>query len=393
LGIEDLFIPGLNFAHRAACISQINYGHCLMTMRQYIQKIATGPELSKDLSREEASDGMRRILSGDADPVQAAIFLIALRMKRETMPENLGVLDALLEVTDQATSAVDDVLDLSDPFDGFTRGMPAAPFLPPVLAACGIATVGNGAESIGPKYGATHRKVLRAAGVNVDLSSAQAARRLADERIGWAYVDQRAACPKLHDLVQLRTKIVKRPCLTTLEVLLGPVRGAQRTHLLTGYVHKPYPPIYTELARASGYDSAIIVRGVEGGVIPSLNQPSKLFCYQGEEADKEVRLDPAEFAIQSVERAVPLPQDLPGQKADDDIKGSIDADVLAQAAAQAGIGALAGESGPVRESLVYGAALCLIQLGRCPDAASAVEAVRGVIDGGHAARRLEAAAQ
>lgn len=364
-----------------------------MTMRQYIQKIATGPELSKDLSREEASDGMRLILSGDADPVQAAIFLIALRMKRETMPENLGVLDALLESTDQATAAVDDVLDLSDPFDGFTRGMPVAPFLPPVLAACGIATLANGAESIGPKYGATHRKVLRAAGVHVDLSSTDAARRLEDDRIGWAYVDQRAACPKLHELVSLRTKIVKRPCLTTLEVLLGPVRGAKRTHLLTGYVHKPYPPIYTALARASGYDSAIVVRGVEGGVIPSLNQPSKLFCYQGEGSDREVRLDPAEYDIQSAERAVPLPQDLPQQAADDEIKGTIDADALADASAQAGLAALAGEPGPVRESLVYGAALCLIQLGRCPDAASAAATVRSVIDDGHAARRLEAATQ
>ena len=107
-------------------------------MRQYIQKIATGPELSKDLSREEARDGMGCILSGDADPVQAAIFLIALRMKRETMPENQGVLDALLEYTCQARTTVDDVLDLSDPFDGFTRGMPAAPFdRPPRLKPAG----------------------------------------------------------------------------------------------------------------------------------------------------------------------------------------------------------------------------------------------------------------
>ena len=151
-----------------------------MTMRQYIQKIATGPELSKDLSREEARDGMRCILSGDADPVEAAIFLIALRMKRETMPENLGVLDALLEHTHQAKTTVDDVLDLSDPFDGFTRGLPAAPFLPPVLAACGVATISNGAESVGPKYGATHRKVLRAAGVNVDLSPEEASLQLAN---------------------------------------------------------------------------------------------------------------------------------------------------------------------------------------------------------------------
>jgi len=364
-----------------------------MTMRQYIQKIATGPELSKDLSREEARDGMRRILSGDADPVQAAIFLIALRMKRETMPENLGVLDALLEHTCQARTTVDDVLDLSDPFDGFTRGMPAAPFLPPVLAACGVATVGNGAESIGPKYGATHRKVLRAAGVNVDLSPEEASRQLANKNVGWAYVDQRTACPKLHDLVSLRTKIVKRPCLTTLEVLLGPVRGAKRTHLVTGYVHKPYPPIYTALARSSGYASAIIVRGVEGGVIPSLNQPSKLFSYQGEGPDTEIRLDPAECAIESPDRAVPLPENLPLQEADDEIKGLVNADALAQAAATAGLAALTGESGPVRDSLVYGAALCLCHLGRYPDQATAAEKVRRVLDKGHAARRLEGAVQ
>ncbi len=70
-----------------------------------------------------------------------------------------------------------------------------------------------------------------------------------------------------------------------------------------------------------------------------------------------------------------------------------DADALAQAAAQAGLAALTGEPGPVRESLVYGAALSLVQLGRCPDAASAAAAVRSVIDDGLAARRLEAAAQ
>ena len=72
-----------------------------MSMRQYIQRIATGPELSKDLSREEAKEAAQHILSGAADPVQAAIFLIALRMKRETMDENRGVLDALLDDTNQ----------------------------------------------------------------------------------------------------------------------------------------------------------------------------------------------------------------------------------------------------------------------------------------------------
>ena len=72
-------------------------------MRSILQRIATGPELSKDISREEACAGMRLILDGKVDPVQAGVFLIALRMKRETDDENRGLLDAILEATREAT--------------------------------------------------------------------------------------------------------------------------------------------------------------------------------------------------------------------------------------------------------------------------------------------------
>ena len=100
--------------------------------------------------------------------------------------------------------------------------------------------------------GITARKVLRDLTVNVDLSPAEAAKRVADPKIGWAYVDQRAFCPTLHDLTDLRSRFVKRPVLTTVEVLLKPVCGRSRTHFVTGYVHKPYPAKYAALARHAG---------------------------------------------------------------------------------------------------------------------------------------------
>ena len=110
-------------------------------MRSIIQRIATGPELSKDITREEAQAGMRLVLDGAVDPVRAGVFLIALRMKRETDEENLGLLEAVREATLRATAPVDEVLDLGDPYDGYVRTLPAAPFLPAVLAACGVPTV------------------------------------------------------------------------------------------------------------------------------------------------------------------------------------------------------------------------------------------------------------
>ncbi|MCW8852978.1 MAG: hypothetical protein OQK44_09970, partial [Gammaproteobacteria bacterium] len=75
-------------------------------MRSIIQRIATGPDMSKDISLEEARAGMNAILEDDVDPVQSAIFLIALRMKRESDDENRGILDG---IRDKAISVMADV--------------------------------------------------------------------------------------------------------------------------------------------------------------------------------------------------------------------------------------------------------------------------------------------
>lgn len=353
-------------------------------MNSILARIATGPELSKDISREEAREGMRLVLDGQVDPVQAGVFLIALRMKRETDDENRGLLEAIRAATAAAVAPVDEVLDLADPYDGYNRTLPAAPFLPAVLAACGVAVVSHGVERMGPKYGVTHRQVLRAAGLPVDLSPQEAAARLGEPGIGWAYVDQKDFCPKLHALAGLRTLIVKRPPITTTEVLAGPVRGRLRTHLATGYVHKPYPRVYALLARHAGFDSALLVRGVEGGVIPSLAQNGRVFQYHdlGEERATDFR--PADLGIVQTVRAPRVP----GGGEEGQAEAGLDVAMVAKAAAEAGRAALAGEPGATRDSLVYGAALCLWHLGRAASLPEAAALARRTIDSGEARARL-----
>jgi anthranilate phosphoribosyltransferase len=351
-------------------------------MRSILQRIATGPELSKDISRDEARAGMQLVLEGRVDPVQAGIFLIALRMKRETDDENLGVLDAVRDATRGAVADTDELVDVADPYDGYARTLPAAPFLSPVLAACGLPAISHGVERMGPKYGVTHRQVLRAAGAPVDLPVAEAAARVADAGIGWSYVDQRVFCPKLHDLARLRELIVKRPAITTVEVLARPIRARRRTHLVTGYVHKAYPRIYALLARAAGFDSALIVRGVEGGVIPSLRASGKAFYYHDRGAETELDLVPADFGIDPL-RGAPLPG--AGAREED---GPPPLDAAAGAAAAAGLAALEGAAGPVRDSLVCAAALALRHAGRFETLRAAADAVRAVLDNGAARDRF-----
>ena len=372
-----------------------------MRMRSYLQQVATGPELSKAISREAARDAMKIILQQQVDPVQAGIYLIAMRMKRETDEENLGSLEALLDLTERHTVACDQLVDIADPFNGYARGVPATPFLGPVLAACGLNAYSHGVRTVGPKYGVTHHLVYAAAGIPVDLPPAEASKRIADKQIGWAYVDQADYLPQLHRLVELRTQMVKRSCLTTLEVLLGPLRAKGKTALLTGYVHKYYPPVYSLLAREAGYDGAMIVRGVEGGCIPSLSQPAKFFGYRDGGADREIRITPEQAGIEQSARSIPIPARLiretpvcadparPGAEAG--IVSPLDAPKTAEYCAQLGLRALAGEAGAMRDSLIYGAAICLFDCGRAGNLRDGADQARKALDQGAAMAHFTAA--
>ncbi|MEY6432859.1 anthranilate phosphoribosyltransferase [Thioalkalicoccus limnaeus] len=360
-----------------------------LMMRSIIQRIATGPELSKDVSLDEARIGMAAILANEVDPVQAGIFLIALRMKRETDDELKGILDAVRETTCTVVADVDEVVDIADPYDGYNRCLPAAPFLPAVLAACGIPTLTHGLDRVGPKFGITHRHVLAAAGVDVDLSPEEGAARLANPELGWAYLDQRAVNPSLHALVGLRATIVKRQAVTTTEVLAKPIQGRHRTHLITGYVHKPYPRIYALLARHAGFDSALLVRGVEGGIIPSLRQPGVCFAYQQKGEEQAFDIDPVTVGIDQSVRSVPLPEDLPkAPRPGDEIAVAVDVPATARAAAAVGLAALEGQPGPTYDSLVFAGSLALWHLGRADSPSAGAGQIRTVLDSGAAARRI-----
>ena len=358
-------------------------------MHSIIQRIATGPELSKNITQEEAKLGMQAILEEAVDPVQAAIFFIALRMKRETDDENKGVLDAILASTDTMTADVDEVVYIVDPYNGYNRSLPPSPFLPAVLAECGVNTITHGVESVGPKYGVTHYTVLKSLGIDVDLSTQAAADRLANPDIGWSYLDQSALNPKLNNLLGLRKKMVKRQVITTTEVLVRPIAGRKKTHLVTGYVHKPYPPKYAALARHAGFSSNLLIRGVEGGVIPSLRQAGKSFFYKNMGELQEIDTDPTLIGINQDVRITPLPEELPTiSRPGDEIAIAVDIAKTSQLAAEAGVAALEGTHGSTYDALVYSGAMILLHVGKAQSMEDGAAQIRAALDSGKARARL-----
>jgi len=361
------------------------------TMTSIIQRVATGPQMSKSISYDEARAGMRLVLEELADPIQSAVFLIGLRVKRETDDENKGVLQGIRDNTKTVVADVDELVDIADPYNGYGRSLPSSPFLPVLLAEAGAPAVSHGIETVGPKFGVTHNQVLQAAGVSVELTGEEAGKQISNPEIGWAYVDQRSFCPSLSGLADFRKRIVKRAAISTAEVLTGPVRGRKKTHLLTGYVHNEYPPIYTMLARHSGFDSALLLRGTEGGVTPSLRKRGEFVRYWEQGEDTVVEADPAEIGIEQVNRLVPIPPALLPKK-DREFGPDENNAEIAKLAAKEGLAALEGKNSPTSDALLYSASLTLWHLGRYDSVPDAAFVVREILSSGTTVERFRRAA-
>lgn len=360
-------------------------------MRSVIQRVATGPELSKNISRDEARSVMHALLDGSADPVQAGVFLIGLRMKRETDDELKGVMDALQDRTVVVEANIDEVVAIADPYNGFNRTLQGSFFVLPVLAACGVQAYSHGVELGGPKFGVTHHTIMRALGGNPLLSTKQVTERLADPAVGWGYLDQRTMCPALHDLNELRARIVKRPVLSTTEVLVLAIKGARRSILTTGYVHKPYRDTYCMLARHVGYDSLLLVRGTEGGIIPSFRAAAHVVRYDDNTDYEELDLDLAAANLSRDYRAADIPEDLPlATSPPHPIGMKWDITALSELCATKGRRALSGEEGPMLDAALAGAAMVMWHTGREKTMETAAAKARAAIESGEALERLNA---
>ena len=329
-------------------------------MKSVIQRIATGPDLSKNISREEAKASMSAILNDEISDVRAAIFLIALRMKRETHDENLGVHDAMIDSVKKMAVSVDNLVNIADPYDGFTRNIPSSAFILPVLAELGVPAISQGVKTVGPKFGCTHHAIYKLLGLDVYATHEQVIERIENKDIGWGYMDQKVFSPQLNNLMNLRTEIIKRPVVTTIEVLANPLIS-KRNHFVTGYVHKPYPPIYLMLARNANFDTSIVIRGTEGGVIPSLRQKANAYYYKNIKDENELlEINPEiDLSIKQDVRAVSIPTSFAKTDLIDKIETKVNPMDLAKESLKIGMDALSGTPGPMSDCILYGATIIL----------------------------------
>jgi anthranilate phosphoribosyltransferase len=217
----------------------------------------------ENLSSEEMKEGMNAVCDSTTPDSQKAAFLEGERLKRETLIENTACYEYLYDHSAHIITNKDVIVDIANPYDGFNRFPNLMLFVAPILAALDIPVVLHGTYEVSPKKGITLHKLLKEAKKSVSLSLEDATKQLQDN--GWTYIDQPKFSLKMDKLVKLRTLMVKRPLLSTLEKFLSPIQGKEGNILITGYTHPPYKAMTENILKSMNHISGyIILRGMEG---------------------------------------------------------------------------------------------------------------------------------
>jgi len=258
-------------------------------MKAYLQKIAAGPKLSKNLTENEAEDALSLILGGKISQVRMAVFLIAARMKIETVSENIGYWRALQKRMTIRKIGLDKILQIADPFDGFQRIPYFGFYTIPVIAELGLPVYGHSALPLPPKFGITFEDLL----VNhyQIKGSGNSERRVKQiQKSKFGYINTADYLPDLENLRLIRTEIVKRPMLATLEKILMPLQAEGKNFLVTTYFHRGYEVSLTEIGKRSQFDRVIVGNGMEGTTLFGIHKEAKVFIQDGDSETQVVSL-------------------------------------------------------------------------------------------------------
>lgn len=338
-------------------------------MKSYLLKIATGPKMSKDLTRDEAEDALSLILNEEVSSERAAVFLIAARMKLETVEENIGYWKALDATTVSQEVKLDKLVQVAEAFDGFQRTPIFSFYTIPLLADMDLPAYGHSALPLPPKFGITFEDLLvNHYGVAPDQTFEH--RKTLIEKFGFGYLSTQQTHPKLDALKELRTEIVKRPMLATMEKMLMPLQ-AKTNYLATNYFHPGYEESMLAVAALGGWDIAAVGNGMEGSTLYGVHKTAKLFVHLNKVGVQEKKLDCTQdldlSTVQPIEEAFEALKGIPASR---------------ENVAELGEQALQGKGGPAAPLIAWQAATLSYLFGRFPDVPSGYQTIHQKLQSG-----------
>ncbi len=224
---------------------------------------------NKDLSRDDMTQVMRLIMTGEATPAQIGGFLVGLRMKGETVDEITAAASVMRELATGVKVEGDHVVDIvgtgGDGANTFNIST-ASTF---VVAAAGGTVAKHGNRSVSSKSGSAD--LLEAAGVNLDLNADQVAQCIKDVGVGFMFA------PKHHSAMKHAIGPRKEMAVRTIFNVLGPLTNpAGAPNQLLGVFSEELVEPLAEVLKALGSNHVLVVHSEDGMDEISIAAPTKV---------------------------------------------------------------------------------------------------------------------
>ena len=244
-----------------------------------------------DLSTEEMISVMREVMTGGATPAQIGGFLVALRMKGETLDE---ITDAAMVMRELATPVDIDVPFLVDTCGTGGDGAnlfnvsTASAF---VVAAAGGRVAKHGNRSVSSSTGSAD--VLEAAGIKLDVSAEQVARCVREIGVGFMFA------PAHHSAMRHAIGPRKELGMRTIFNMLGPMTNPARVKrqvigVFNGELCKPMAEVLARL----GSEHVMVVHAKDG--LDEISLATETQVAELKNGDlREYIIKPEDFGMQS----------------------------------------------------------------------------------------------
>jgi anthranilate phosphoribosyltransferase len=325
-------------------------------LKQLIAAVAAG----RALDEKQAEQAFDILMSGDATPSQIGGFLMALRVRGETVPEIVGAVRAMRAKMLRIEAPEDSIDTCGTGGDGAgTLNISTGAAI--VTAAAGVPVAKHGNRAASSKTGAAD--VLTALGVNIEADMALVREALWQARICFLLA------PRLH--IAMRHVGPSRVELGTRTIfnLMGPLSnpaGARRQ--LIGVFAKQWVRPLAEVLGRLGTVRAWVVHGSDGiDEITTTGASHVAELRDGKVSEFEVTPE-----VAGLSRAEPAA-----------LKG---ADAATNAAAITEL--LAGRPGPYRDIVLLNSAAALLVAGKADSLKSGVATAARAIDSGKAKATL-----
>ncbi len=312
------------------------------------------------LDQGQAEAAFDIIMSGDATPAQIGAFLMALRVRGETVDEITGaarIMRAKAHAVEAPADAID-IVGTGGDAKGTLNVSTGASF---VVAACGVPVAKHGNRALSSKTGAAD--VLTALGVNIDADFSLVREAIWENNLGFLMARRHHSA--MRNVGGVRVELATRTIFNILGPLSNPAQvSRQMVGVFAGQWVEPLAHVFANL----GLERAWVVHGADG-----LDEMTTTgVTHVAELKDGVVRtfeVTPADAGLTTASL--------------DDIRGG---DSEHNAAAMRDM--LSGAPGAFRDIVVLNAAASLIVAGKAEDLAAGAALAAQAIDSGAAINTL-----